>query len=77
MKQFLLLNNNLYILLKAEFKKKEIKEKGKRKERKTTKPNKSREQCQACQYNKLYHAVNIRGKILNGIIELASLYSKL
>jgi len=75
MKRFLLLDNNLYVLLKTEFKKKEIKEKGKRKERKTTKVSKSHDECQACQYIRLYHAVNIRGKILNSITELAELYN--
>lgn len=74
---YLLLDNNLYILLKTGFKKRERKEKGKRKERETIKAITSHKDCQACQYNKLYHAGNIRGLILNEISTLAQLYNKL
>lgn len=73
---YLLLDNNLYILIKTAFKK-ERKGKGKGKERKTTKATTSHKVCQSCQYIRLYHAGNMRGLMLNAISALAQLYNEL
>ena len=78
MKRFLLLNNSLYILLKTDFLKKERKEKGKRKEtKKQVKANRQDNSSQAVKTIKLYHAGNMRGKMLNVIKRLADIYNQI